>query len=488
MMRFRSLRPPSPARSVVLALLGPGVAVGLGLAIDRRSLVGATSLCMLAVVIATVFGGRKSGLVASVVAFLALNFFFTEPFHTFAVRRLADLIALFVFLVVSVIVGELLARAEEARERAQRRFTEAQFLDRITAKLISGERIESVLAEFASNLVAMFDLARCEIILRDRSSPIAAHSSQAEPLRSAEGQVLEIPLGPDGAQGSLVAVRPSGAPAFGSTERSFMQALAAQAALALQRAALDLEVSRARIDAEASSLRAALFSSVTHDLRTPLASIKASASGLLAGGATYTLEQREEMLRTVVEESDRLNRIVSNLLDLARMRAGALLPSAEPVWIQDLINAVLARMRRRLESFAVRVNIRQDLPPVNADPMQIDQVFTNVLENAARFSPPGSEILITAAKWQSAVQVRISDRGPGIAVEERDRVFEEFYRADAGPARGGTGLGLAIARAIIVAHGGRIWVEGAPGGGTAIVFELPTSAVSEIASTGEAQR
>jgi two-component system sensor histidine kinase KdpD len=257
--------------------------------------------------------------------------------------------------------------------------------------------------------------------------------------------------------------------------------LTAQATLALERALLDQAVGDARIEAESSRMRAALFSSVTHDLRTPLASIKAGASGLLDASATYSTGQREEVLRTIVEESDRLNRLVANLLDLARMRAGAAVPSTEPVWIQDLVGAVLARMRRRLDGFNVRINLRPDLPEISADPMQVDQVLTNILENAARFSPAGGEITVSAARWHDSVHVRIADRGPGIPPEERSRVFEEFYRRDAGAGRGGSGLGLAIARAVVVAHGGRIWAEGSPGGGAAVVFELPIARDAERA-------
>ena len=289
-------------------------------------------------------------------------------------------------------------------------------------------------------------------------------------------------MGAGSSLGSIVAVRAHGAPAFGSVERGFLQALAAQAALALERAALDSEVHRARLESEASQLRAALFSSVTHDLRTPLASIKASASGLLDRSASYTSEQRDEMIQTVVEEADRLNRIVANLLDLARMRSGTLAPTREIVWIHDLVNSVLARMRRALSEVVVRVNLRDDLPALDADHLQLDQVLTNILENAARFSPQGREILISAAPWHDSVQIRVADQGPGIPPEAREQVFEEFYRKDSGPGRGGTGLGLAIARAIILAHGGRIWAESSPSGGAAIVFELPRAKRDEASS------
>jgi len=480
MFRSRSLRPPSTTRAVAFALLGPGVAFGLGLLIDRRSLVGATSLCLFAVLVAATLGGRRSGLAASVVAFLGLNFFFTPPYHRFAVERGADVIALFVFLAVSVIVGTLLTLAIEERARAERRVAEARFLDRITARLISGGKLEEALGEFGRDLVALFGLARCEIVPGEGAAAIvavapgpASPGTTAPP--TAEEPALSLPLGAGG--GSILAVRPAGGPAFGTSERNFLQSLAGQATLALERATLDLEVRTARVEAESNRLRAALFSSVTHDLRTPLASIKASASGLLDPSVAYTPGQRDEVLRTIVEESDRLNRLVANLMDLARMRAGVLDPAREPVWIGDLLNAVLARMRRRLEGFTVRVNVRPDVPPVSADPMQVDQVLTNVLENAARFSPPHGEIAITAARWQGMVQLRVADRGPGIPSEDRERVFEEFYRRDAGAGRGGTGLGLAIARAIVSAHGGRIWVEGTAGPGTVVVVELPVADV-----------
>jgi two-component system, OmpR family, sensor histidine kinase KdpD len=140
-----------------------------------------------------------------------------------------------------------------------------------------------------------------------------------------------------------------------------------------------------------------------------------------------------------------------------------------------VIGSVLQRMRRSLEDVVVRTTIRPDLPPVDADPVQIGQVLSNIIENAIRFSPRGSEIQIAAARWRSAVQVRVTDQGPGIPPDDRERVFEEFYRHDAGGGRGGTGLGLAIARAVVVAHGGTIWASAAPGGGTAVSFELPVA-------------
>jgi two-component system sensor histidine kinase KdpD len=220
-------------------------------------------------------------------------------------------------------------------------------------------------------------------------------------------------------------------------------------------------------------MRAALFSSVTHDLRTPLASIKAAVSGLLDEDVDYDNEQRIDLLQTILEETDRLNRVVGNILDLARMRAGVLEPAREPTHIDEVIESVLVRMRAKLEAVQVKTMFRPDLPSLMIDPVQIDQVVTNVLENALRFSPPGGEIRISTGLVNAGVQIRIADQGPGIAETDRERVFEAFDRGGAEREGGGTGLGLSIARAIVSVHGGRIWIEGAPGGGTAVVAELP---------------
>ena len=235
-----------------------------------------------------------------------------------------------------------------------------------------------------------------------------------------------------GSFGAMSVVRAAGEEPFSPSEVGLMKTLAAQTALAIERAALDGEVREARLQVEANALRAALFSSVTHDLRTPLSSIKASASGLLAEGAHYSDEERRDVLRTVVEEADHLNLIVGNLLDLARMRAGALVPSKQPVLIDEVIGSVLQRMRRSLEDVVVRTTIRPELPPVEADPVQIGQVLTNLIENAIRFSPRGARS--TSPPRAGARRSRCGSliRVPGSREADRDRVFEEFYRQDAG--------------------------------------------------------
>lgn len=467
----------SRVRSVVIGILTPAAATVLALVLHPERAHGAISIHLLAVVVAAALGGTWAGLSSSVVGFLLLNYFFTSPRHTFRVASTDDVIALLTFLVVGVIVGSLLARALAERARAVRSEREARLLSFFTAKLLSGERLESVLGDFAESLLEPLRLARCEV--RGRAARDAF-----EVIRERAGVDLgparTLPLEVGGnALGTLTAARPAGSDPIDGDDLRLLGAAARQIAVALERDRLDTQVAGARLESERNRARAALFSSVTHDLRTPLASIKAGVSSLLQEWVVLDEGRRRELLRTVLEETDRLNRLVGNLLDLAKVRSGALVPAKEPTGLDEIVESVLHRLQPLLAGVRVRTLIR-DVPDVPVDPVQIDQVLTNLLENAVRYSPPGGEVLVSIAPWRNAVQVRVADQGPGIPREDRERMFEPFVRGDA-DGGAGSGLGLAIARAIVLAHGGRIWLEGAPGGGTAAVFELPLSRTEPMA-------
>lgn len=308
---------------------------------------------VLAVTAAATLGGLWAGLTASIVSFLGLNFFFTQPYHTFVVTKPDDLIALLVFLLVSATIGALIATAMNQRAHAEAREQEA----------------------------------------RD-----------------------------------------------------------------------------ARQDAETNRTRAALFSSVTHDLRTPLASITASVTGLQSGEAHLTDVDRRELLGTIRSEAERLNRMVGNLLDLSRMRAGVFVPSMSLAGIDEVIASAVGRLDPLIRDHELVVEVPDEVPDVRMDVVQIDQVLTNLIENAARFAPPGTSIAVSASTRDHVIQVRVNDQGRGITPEERERVFEPFVR---GAGSSGTGLGLAISKAVVEAHHGQIWIESGRPAGTAVVFELP---------------
>lgn len=469
MMRVMDRRSwPRFLRHAVTALVPPGL-VTLGALLPTQIPITTAALCyVLAVVIATAAGGLVSGLVSSVGSFLALNFFFTPPFHTFAVEGTADLVALAVFLAVSVTVGTMFSRALEQRARAERREREARLLNHLGTRLRSGVPTEDVLRSLARSILELFDLGRCEITSELSGRPVVAENPDRT---TTDGHEEMVPMTvQDRELGRILAVVGDGRPGMTADERGVLQTLASQMALAIDGLRLGSEAEEARMEAETNRLRAALFSSVTHDLRTPLASITASVSTLLEDASPLHDDQRRELLETIDQETGRLNRVIGNLMDLSRMRAGAVVPTKTPTAIEELIEGVLARSGPLLEQHDLRLMLREDLPEIAVDVVLIDQALTNIVENAARFTPPGRRITIGAARWRDGVQVRIADRGPGIPREERDRVFEPFVRGEGST---GTGLGLAIARAIVEAHGGSIRIGEEPGGGTAVVLELP---------------
>lgn len=460
----------SPGPRLALAAVVPtAIVTSTALLPVELSTTIAALFYVFAVVVAAALGGSVAGLAASALSFLALNYFFTGPRQTLAVGKTEDIVALGVFLAVSLTVGTMLSRVLEQRALAERREREATLLHHLGTWLMAGVPTDEVLRRLGRSLTDLFGLARCEIHSELLDGPVIVEGS-APPA----GRSETVPITTkERTLGSIAATPSAERPTLSPEERGVLQTLAAQVGLAIEGARLGSEAQEARMEAETNRLRAALFSSVTHDLRTPLASITASVSGLLDDEAPLEPAARRELLETIDQEAGRLNRIVGNILDVARMRAGAVTPSKTPTSFDEVVEGVVARSEALLKDHDVRLQVREDLPVVSVDVGLIDQALTNVLENAARFTPPGRRIDVGVARWQDGVQVRVADRGPGIPKEDRERVFEPFVR---GESSAGTGLGLAIARAIVEAHGGTIRLGDVPGGGTAVVIELPGGA------------
>jgi two-component system sensor histidine kinase KdpD len=422
---------------------------------------------VLAVTSAAVVAGMPAGLTASLLSFLSLNFFFTPPVGTFSVRKTEDLVALGVFLVVSATVGALVSRALAQRARAEVREREARLLQHLGTRLLSGEPAEEVLEHFGAAAIDLLGLARYEAEI-SKGVSIAAGDARRPDLVEERFPLMVR-------SNEIGAIRAYTAPGrrLDEPEHQLIRTFATQLSLAFEEARMATLARTSKLDADRSKMQAALLSSVTHDLRTPLASITASVTGLLDSDARFDDAQRHDLLETIRQEAERLNRLVGNLLDLSRLRAGALTPSRRPAQVDEIIEGVLARMEPQLRGHRLKVILREGLPQVPVDVVQLDQVLTNLLENAAKYSPEGTEINVATARWEGAVQVRIADQGRGIPADQRDSVFEPFARgSDDGR---GSGLGLAIAHAVVQAHGGTIWAEDAPGGGTAIVFRLPVT-------------
>jgi two-component system sensor histidine kinase KdpD len=260
------------------------------------------------------------------------------------------------------------------------------------------------------------------------------------------------------------------------SDAAFFWTFVDQAASVIERERLRRESLQVEVLQRTDALRAALLSSVSHDLRTPLSSIKAAASSLLQEDVQWDDEARHSFALAIVRESDRLNRLVANLLDMSRIEAGVLKPEKEWYPLDELIHDVLGRMQPLFQGREVHTDIPDDLPPVELDYLQIDQVLTNLLENAIRYTPPGSPIDISVQLCEDSVLVSVADRGPGVPPSDMERVFDKFYRvlnSEKAARTTGSGLGLAVCRGLIEAHGGRIWVENRQGGGALFRFTLP---------------
>jgi two-component system sensor histidine kinase KdpD len=451
------------------AALGvPLVATGAGLLIGQTRTTAAALLYLLAILGVATTVGMGAGIAAALLSFLGLNYFFTPPIRTFSVSKTDDLIALVVFLSVGLVVSSLVTVGLTHRARARRMEHEAQNLYAISTRLAESDDLVPALQDLADHVRMLFALDGCRIdIARAGADPhgVAAGATDGPapvriPLSTSAGDVGTLRLFPRGA--------------FGESERRVAVILARQIALSYQRTVLEREASDARVSAEANRIRRALVSAVSHDFRTPLSSIKASITALMPNPRAVSPEAADELLRTALEETERLDRLVGNLLDLARLRSGTIAPSRAEVTVEEVIDDALASLRSRLGLHQVAVSIRDDVPTLDVDPVQVGQVMRNVLENAAKFAPNGSEIRVNAVPWQSWVELRVADRGPGIDPDDREAVFEEFFRGtDSG--RSGTGIGLALAQAIVRAHGGRIWIEATPGGGATVAIRLPAA-------------
>jgi two-component system sensor histidine kinase KdpD len=464
-------------RGTVIGLITPAIATAIAFPLAPARPEISIDLFMLAVVIAAVAGGLGAGLIAGILASTIRPLVVEDPQLTFRFDDVEDVATGVVFLSVALIVGLLVGQASEDRARASRREREARFLGTLSSTLHTGEVPDRVLDEFAEVLLEPFALSKVEVEATLDGTELRA-VSRTDGETSAGPRTTVPLLAGEASIGRLLAERPAGGRPFSRDDQLLLEAAARQATAALDRARLDARARIAQLDAETNQLRAAMFSSVTHDLRTPLASIKAGVTSLLDAAVHHDPAQERELLTTILEETDRLNRLVGNLLDLARIRAGALTPTRQQGAMDEIIEVVLARMRPRLARHTVAADLPSDLPDVSVDPVQLDQVLTNLLENAGRHAPEGSEIRVGVQWIRDAVQVRIADQGPGIPLDERERVFEAFYRGSSSPETSGSGLGLAISKAVVVAHGGRIWIESGPDGGCVVAFEIPREEVA----------
>ena len=463
---------------------------------------------LLVVTASAAAGGLGPGITAAALGFLAFDVLFLPPYNTLVVTDLQDYLSLGVYLLVAMVVSLLVGISERRRIQAERREQETRMLFDLSTSLVTHGSLEDTLNSVVRTVRALFDLAGCAIVLPEGDGiRLAAGDGEVpddlgERFATAAQTLVQVhgPIGGDlepgmaltvpmrsGATvvGVLVVVAGGpGSSGFGEPERRLLATFANQAALAVEQGQQEEQRNHARALQETDRLRTALLNSVSHDLRTPLASIKASASSLLDSEVEWSPAERREFLTTINSEVDRLTRLVHNLLDMSRIEAGALDPNLTETTVAEVIGPVVRRARAASRQ-RVDVDVPETLPPVLVDPVRLDQVLTNLLDNARGYAA-GGPVQVVAGPAGTDVEVRVIDHGPGIPGPERERVFDQFYRLKGGGKRPeGTGMGLAICRGIVEALGGSLRVETTPGGGATFVLTLPPAAARPPEGSGE---
>lgn len=453
-------------------------------------------LFLLAVLVVALTSGRRASILAAVLAVASYDFFFVPPPYTLDVADARYFLTFAMMLLVGVVIGSLTLRLREQQRAAvirEQRTSTLYALSRELGKAMDAADVAAVCARavaeaFASEVVFLTargrDALEALAAVPEGASPTASelavarwvldHGSPAgRGTETLPGEAaLCVPLRTSGEILAVMAVKPPGEErSLGGEQRELLAALGRQAAVALDRVRLAEEARRASIRAKTEELRSGLLSSVSHDLRTPLAAITGAGTLLLEDG-TADPALRRELTTTVVEEAERLERLVSNLLDMTRLESGVVEPRREWVPLVEVVGAAMNRVERMLVGRPVAIDIPASAPLLSIDPILVQQLLVNLLENAAKHTPPGSEIAVRAAREGRTLVVEVADRGAGIPPGEEERVFERFHRA-AAPGIAGVGLGLPIARAIAQAHGGRLTAARRPDGGSLFRLTLP---------------
>jgi two-component system, OmpR family, sensor histidine kinase KdpD len=458
------------------------VALGLGLVLQQFLDVRNIALVFLTAVLASaVTYGLRPALYASAASMLAFNFFFLPPVRTFTIADPENVIALFFFLLVAMIASNLTARVRSQAVVARQRAKTTEDLYLFSRKLASVGQMDDLLWASAYQIASMLKVR--VVILMPENGQLAvavgyppedfidevdvaaaewAFERNREAGRGADtlpgAKRLFLPMRTGrGAVGVVGIDSDKEGPLLSPEQRRLFDALADQAALAIERVHLVEDVDRARLAAEADRLRSALLTSISHDLRTPLAAIIGAAGTMKEYSNFLDEEMKAELLATVQDESERLNRFIANLLDMTRLESGALEPNATLHDISDILGSALQRAGKVLSGHCTELEVAADLPMLKLDAVLFEQVLFNILDNAAKYAPPGSRITIRSWQDDGSVHLQVLDEGDGIPPEDVERIFDKFYRVRKGDrVRAGTGLGLSICRGFVEAMGGTI--------------------------------
>ncbi|GAA3551480.1 DUF4118 domain-containing protein [Streptomyces osmaniensis] len=442
---------------VVLTVLLTHVAPEVGLANDMLLYLSLT-------VAAALLGGLLPALASAVVGSLLLNWFFTPPVHTLTIADPKNIVAIAIFIGVAVSVASVVDLAARRTHQAARLRAESEILSFLAGNVLRGETSLEALLERVRETFGMESVA-----LLERESDVdpwtCAGSVGPRPCRNPDDADVDVPVGDHMALALTGRVLPA-------EDRRVLAAFAAQSAVVLDRQRLRHEADRAKELAEGNRIRTALLAAVSHDLRTPLAGIKASVSSLRSDDVAWSEEDRAELLEAIEEGADRLDLLVGNLLDMSRLQTGTVTPLIREIDLDEVVPMALGGV----PEVSVDLDVPETLPMVAVDKGLLERVVANVVENAVKYSPRDEPVLVSASAIADRVEVRVVDRGPGVPDEAKERIFAPFQRYGDAPRGAGVGLGLAVARGFAEAMGGTISAEDTPGGGLTMVLSLQVAA------------
>jgi two-component system, OmpR family, sensor histidine kinase KdpD len=481
--RWSGVKGPRVVVGYAVALGGTAAATAALLAVrDEVSTTNVVLVYLVVVVAAAANGGLGPGATAAGLGFLAFDLLFLPPYGHVKVHDRQDYLSLAVYLLIALVTSVLVSTRERRQAQAERRERETRTLYELSSRLLVHDSLEATLEQVAATVRSLFGLEGCAVLLAGEDGRQRRVAVDGEVGEEPARRGLTVPLRTAGGPvGAIVLVATDARPLrLDEQEQRVLNAFANQAALAVERDRQQEERAQARALAETDRLRTALLNSVSHDLRTPLSSIKASASSLLDPTVDWDPRQRREFLETIDQETDRLTRLVHNLLDMSRIEVGALDPRLVETALPDVTGPVV-RLARSKTSQPIEVDVPDDLPAVLVDPVRLDQVLTNLLDNARRYAG-GKAVTVQGRAVDGRVELRVVDHGPGIPEAERERVFDQFYRLrrNGRTPPDGTGMGLAISRGIVEALGGTIRVEETPGGGATFVVSLRPGSAAPV--------
>ncbi|WP_042414621.1 sensor histidine kinase [Streptacidiphilus anmyonensis] len=421
---------------------------------------------------AALLGGLFPALASAAVGSLLINWFYTPPLHTLTISSVQNVIAVAVFLAVALSVAYVVDLAARRTAEAARSRAEAETLSFLAGSVLGGTRGLPALLERVRETFQMESVALLE--RTDEFTPWrTAGSLGPDPVSRPEDADVDVPVGDHLALALSGRVLPAG-------DRRVLVAFAAQAAVLLEKRRLEEDAAEARRLAEGNRIRTALLAAVSHDLRTPLAGIKASVSSLRSDDVSWEPEDEAELLAGIEAGADRLDHLIGNLLDMSRLQTGTVVPIVREIDLDEVVPLALLGVAPD----AVRTDIPETLPMISADPGLLERALGNVIENAVKYNAgnhvgPGGvpcRVGVSASELNGRVEVRVADHGPGIPDVAKERVFEPFQRYGDAPRGAGVGLGLAVARGFVEATGGTLTAEDTPGGGLTMVFTLPCAA------------